>query len=173
MCKISRKYLKLICSLIVFTLFGCQNSQNNTWQLVYKNDNLGNPIQGDKEDLLRAVRNGQPIRIGSGGTFKQDSTTMSIEHIYEAQFLTILNDEDVYAQLLPIIGQNPFMEPDSTNITYRKTKWSIMVGSNGFSDRLTTTIGQDSILSQNQRTMWVSWFAQKNQSTNPLPLWKK
>ncbi|MEO0902567.1 MAG: hypothetical protein AAFY00_11330, partial [Bacteroidota bacterium] len=137
-------------------------------------DANGKTLFGEKQELLNAVRNGNPVKIGFGGQLRRD-TTLTIEHVFEAHFFTILNDSEVYAQMSPIIGQNPLIEKDTTNILFRNTQWNIIVGTNGFSDRLTMSLSQDTILSQNQRKMNVSWFVKKGngQSKNATPLWKK
>ncbi|MEM8847249.1 MAG: hypothetical protein AAGD17_09130 [Bacteroidota bacterium] len=163
--------------LLLIVLFSCETStstQENDWQLVYRNDANGKTLFGEKQELLNAVRNGNPVKIGFGGQLRRD-TTLTIEHVFEAHFFTILNDSEVYAQMSPIIGQNPLIEKDTTNILFRNTQWNIIVGTNGFSDRLTMSLSQDTILSQNQRKMNVSWFVKKGngQSKNATPLWKK
>ena len=163
--------------LFLIVIFSCETStstQENDWQLVYRNDADGKTLFGEKQELLNAVRNGNSVKIGFGGQLRRD-TTLTIEHVFEAHFFTILNDSEVYAQMSPIIGQNPLIEKDTTNILFRNTQWNIIVGTNGFSDRLTMSLSQDTILSQNQRKMNVSWFVKKGdgQSKNAMPLWKK
>ena len=161
--------------LFLILCFGCTSSTAEPqWQLIYKNDANGNSVFGDKQDLIRAVRNGNPIKIGYGGKLRSDST-LTLEHVFEAHFFTILNDEEVYAQMQPIIGQDPLIEKDTTHIIFRETQWNILVGTNGFSDRLTMSLSQDSILGHNQRNMNISWFVKKNEQTDmgtANPLWK-
>ncbi|WP_435623088.1 hypothetical protein [Flagellimonas sp.] len=149
------------------------SSEEAKWQLIYKNSADGTPLFGNKQDLLNAIRNGNPVKIGFGGQLRKD-TTLTIEHVFEAHFFTILNDTDVYAQMLPIIGQTPLIEKDTTNIVFRETHWNILVGTNGFSDRLTMSLAKDTILGHNQRNMNVSWFVKQGPSSEEkgIPLWK-
>ncbi|MEM9361972.1 MAG: hypothetical protein AAGA43_05010 [Bacteroidota bacterium] len=163
--------------LLLMVLFSCEtftSTPENDWRLVYRNDANGETLFGEKQELLNAVRNGNPIKIGYGGQLRSD-TTLTIEHVFEAHFFTILNDSEVYAQMASIIGQNPLIEKDTTNILFRNTQWNIIVGTNGFSDRLTMSLARDTILAQNQRNMNVSWFVKKGDraSRNAMPLWKK
>ena len=168
------KKIGLILAFIFCLSCGSSSStEEATWQLVYRNGSDGTPLFGSKQDLLNAIRNGNPVKIGYGGQLRNDST-LTIEHVFEAHFFTILNDTDVYAQMLPIIGQTPLIEKDTTNIVFRETHWNILVGTNGFSDRLTMSLTKDSILGHNQRNMNVSWFVKKDTSNKEegIPLWK-
>ncbi|MEM9078052.1 MAG: hypothetical protein AAGC43_13490 [Bacteroidota bacterium] len=167
----------LVWVLALVFCIGCGNSpskEDAKWRLIYKNSANGTTLYGSKQDLMNAIRNGSPVKIGFGGQLRKD-TTLTIEHIFEAHFFTILNDTDVYAQMLPIIGQNPLIEKDTTNIVFRETHWNILVGTNGFSDRLTMSLTKDSVLGHNQRHMNVSWFVRQEDfgEQDAIPLWKK
>lgn len=77
------------------------------WRMVYAVDSAGKPTFGQKQDLLAAVRAGLPIRVGWGITWRlSDGTAGGVEHVAEATFLTIHQDE-VFAQIAPILGQAP------------------------------------------------------------------
>ncbi|WP_350293534.1 hypothetical protein [uncultured Croceitalea sp.] len=159
--------------ILVIIVLGCQSiPHQKDWVLVYKNNAFGEALEGNKMELVNAVRNGSPVRVGFGGRLRSDST-LTIEHIFETQFITILNDNEVYAQMEPIIGQNPLIEKDTTNILFRHTQWNIIVGTNGFSDRITMTLNRDSVTSQNQKNMSASWFVKKGVENDkkPIPLW--
>ena len=119
----------------------CQTSTlvDSGWQLVYKNDANGNAVYGNKAELLDAVRLGYPIRIGWGGT--------RVEHVADADFLTIFNGDEVFAQIKPIIGQRPQMSDDSLKIAFRpNNKWVKIAGTNGYSTSLMTNYLQDTIV---------------------------
>ena len=60
------------------------------WQLVYRNGPNGETLAGNKADLLEAVRNGYPIRMG-WGIRRTSDTTKSVEHVADAIFMTIAN----------------------------------------------------------------------------------
>ena len=139
------------------------NSKSNTikWQLIYKNDKDGKAIFGTKETLIEAVRNGEKIRVGWGGRRTND-TTKSVEHFADAKFLTISNSKEVFAQIDPIIGQHPDLDSDTLSINFRDSfQWSIIVGSNGFSDRLNINVLKDSVTGHRNRATEVSWFVKK------------
>jgi hypothetical protein len=78
-----------------------------SWHLVYATDQLGAPTFGTKDALLRAVRAGQPIRVGWQVAWRQgDGRSGVLEHVAGASFLTI-HEGEVFAQLAPILGQVP------------------------------------------------------------------
>jgi hypothetical protein len=80
---------------------------SGTWRLVFATDTAGRPSNGEKADLLRAVRAGQPIRVGWQLPFRlPDGAAGLLEHTASASFLTIHHGE-VFAQLAPILGQTP------------------------------------------------------------------
>lgn len=165
---------QLLFSLIILCLVvGCQQITNPEWKLVYRHDNDGNKLSGSKQELRDAVRKGYPIRVGFGGRSRSD-TTISVEHVADAKFLTIANGEEVFAQVDPIIGQNPDLEADTVTIQFRDSlEWCIIIGTNGQSDRITTNRLKGKVQGQTSRKMTASWFALLPPSDNNkvLPLW--
>lgn len=154
-----------ILALFILIAFGCSENQTEKtlkdkvgWQLEYRNDSSGNTEFGSKKDLIKAVRMGLPIRIGFGGRRVRDSTK-SVEHVADIHFLTIANGEEVFGQIRPIIGQNPDLDSDTLSISFRKNyEWILLAGTNGFSERMTTSRIKDSVISSNYRRMKASWF---------------
>jgi len=163
--------MRLLPYLILFSLFtSCQSSTPTTsgWQLVYKNDANGQAIFGKKEQLLDAVRLGYPIRIGWGSN--------RVEHVADADFLTIFNGTEVFAQIKPIIGQRPQVNGDSLKIAFRaNNQWLKMAGTNGYATSLMTDYLQDTIVGNNERFSATTWYV--NYPANPQnivarPLWR-
>ena len=83
----------------IVLLLGCEKKpeehkadSSDSWQLLYRNDDEGNPVFGNKQELLDAARKGYPIRIGFGHRRLND-TTKSVEHVADAHFLTITNSK--------------------------------------------------------------------------------
>lgn len=166
----------LLVLLICISCTTNQKESTNTisssgWELVFRNDSKGKVVFGDKEKLIDAVRNGYPVRLGFGDRRPND-TTKSVEHVAEAEFLTITNTQEVFAQLKPIVGQNPDL--DSLKITFRENlSWTFMGGTNGFSDRLTRDVINDSIVGHQSRPTAISWYVNFPSQPNTVaaPLW--
>jgi hypothetical protein len=93
--------------VIALALSRALEAQQPQWHLIYAVDSLGQRLSGDKNQLLTAVRAGQPVRVGFGVSWRlPDGTPGGVEHVAEASFLTIHHGE-VFAQLPPILGQAP------------------------------------------------------------------
>ena len=158
-------YFILLCVLI-----SCQSPTPTTsgWQLVYKNDVNGQALFGKKEQLLDVVRLGYPIRIGWGSN--------RVEHVAPADFLTIFDGQEVFAQIKPIIGQAPQVNGNSLKISFRtNNNWVKMASTNGFSAGLMTDYMQDTIVGGGERYTATTWYV--NYPANPIqiearPLWR-
>lgn len=131
---------------------------NQGWSLVYKHDKQGQPLFGDKQKVIEAVRNGLSVKIGYGG----QSNTRSIEHVAEAQFLTILSVSDtieVFAQISPIMRQGPFRLKDTVGIKLRPGyKWLTAIGTNGMCSNVMVNTFLDSIDGSNENRRAANWF---------------
>lgn len=102
------------------------------WRLLYATDSAGRSTHGAKAALVRAVRTGQPIRVGWKVPWRTaDGTGGVLEHAASASFLTIHHDE-VFAQLAPILGQAPSArEPRVQLRTTNPQLWYGLVGTTG------------------------------------------
>ena len=161
----------LLAIAVAFTLLSCTTEKHdeplNEWKVVYKNDGDGNPLFGKKSDLINAVRSGYPIRIGWGMRSRRDST-VTIEHVAEAKFLSIINGDEVFGQIDRIIGQRPEIKSDSIKIYFReKNQWVKMAGSNGFSTAIMYDYVNDSLVNFGQaRKSTTTWFVQYSNKIN-------
>ena len=159
--------------LIFLMLFfsSCQGVEksNTGWQKVFQNDAEGNAIYGDKSNLIDAVRLGYPIRIGWGGR--------RVEHVADADFLTILNGE-VFAQIKSIVGQAPSIQNDSVKIRFRlQNHWTKMAGTNGYYTSIMTDYFQDTLVGggvdRYTATTWYVLQPDHDLDIKALPLWRK
>ena len=103
---------KLLIPLFLITLLGVTKAfaqLENNWTLIYVNDEEGREVTGNKQDLIRAVQNADDIKV-SWVHLISEEPLQKVEHTAEANFLTIINDETVLAQLKPFIGQSPDFE---------------------------------------------------------------
>ena len=130
------------------------------WKLVYKNDTYGKPLSGDKEILLKLVRNGSPIRVG-WSSFRKNDPTKGVEHTIDANFLTIANKTEVFAQLKPFYGQRPDLTSDTITFTLVPTKLSWILGTNGTRQSMHIKQGDSIVTSQKPKPFGydISWYA--------------
>ena len=161
-------------SILVFFIFliSCapQSSSTSGWQKVYKNDEHGIGQFGDKQDLLDAARLGYPIRIGFGSN--------RVEHVADADFLTIFDNKELFAQIKPIFGQAPMVHGDSLKIRFRtENHWVMIAGTNGYFTSMMNNYVQDTLVGGNaDRYRPATWYV--NYPTHQLdieatPLWRK
>jgi len=129
------------------------------WQLVFRNGPDGETISGSKSELLEAVRNGYPIRMG-WGIRRASDTTKSVEHVADAVFMTIANGTEVFAQTVQIIGQAPDLNSSDIKMRFREqNKWVKMAGTNGYSTGLMVNYLQDTLVNYGQdRKAGTSWY---------------
>ncbi|MEL6371605.1 MAG: hypothetical protein AAFY84_01200 [Pseudomonadota bacterium] len=119
----------IILALLSFGLCACVSVSESDeiiaisgWELVYANDAEGNEVEGNKDDLIRAVRDGQPVRVYFGGG--------RVEHVADAQFLTVFEGE-VFAQIEAIDAQRPMTEPARIEFRDPGQEWRAITGTNG------------------------------------------
>lgn len=155
-------------------LTSCQvapdSSSNAGWQKVFQNDENGKPVYGDKSKLMDAVRLGYPVRIGWGSS--------RIEHVADADFLTIFEGEEVFAQIKTIVGQQPAIEGDSLKVRFRiANQWTKIAGTNGYTTSFMTDYLADSIAGggtdRYSATTWYVLYPEHQLNIEVRPLWRE
>lgn len=146
------------------------NQSNEGWQLVFKNNENGQTTYGDKSKLIDAVRLGYPVRIGWGGN--------RVEHIANADFLTIFEGKEVFAQINTVVGQEPRIDEDSLKIRFRmQNHWTKISGTNGYSTGFVTNYFQDTLvgggIDRYTTTAWYVLYPNRQSEIEPYPLWRK
>lgn len=158
----------------LFLLVACacqvQEESRSGWQKVFQNDADGTTLFGDKAQLMDAVRLGYPIRIGWGST--------RVEHVADADFLTIFEGEEVFAQIRTIMGQAPAIEGDSLVVRFRtQNHWTKIAGTNGYSTGLMSDYMKDTIVGggvdRYTPTTWYVLYPDHQLPIEARPLWRK
>lgn len=162
----------IVLIILSFFLISCkqENQSNGGWQLVFKNNEKGQTKFGDKSKLIDAVRLGYPVRIGWGGN--------RVEHIANADFLTIFEGKEVFAQINTVVGQEPRIDGDSMKIRFRiQNHWTKIAGTNGYSTCFMTNYFQDTLagggMDRYSTTAWYVLYPGKQSVIEPFPLWRK
>jgi len=129
---------------------------NFDWTLIYQNDENGNRVLGDLNKLINAVRNGEPIRIG----WKIEHPTnkgIKVEHFADAQFITVLSDSVVFAQIEPIVGQTPDIKDKFVSLK-ENTTWAFCASSLGKNDSMNINTKTGDIIDHKQWKSGIKWF---------------
>ena len=151
--------------LLLFTFScstdGAKNNLEHGWSLVYKHDKNGRQIFGSKQNVIDAVRNGLSVKVGYG---MQRRDKRTIEHLAEAQFLTVINVKDtteVFAQISPIMRQGPFRLQDTIGIKLVPGfQWLTAIGTNGMCSNVMVNTFEDTSDGSNQKRRGANWFVQ-------------
>lgn len=151
------------------------------WTLVYKNSHNGETLYGSKEELIYALRSGSPLRVGFGG-HREGDTLRSIEHLADAEFISIANSKEVFAQISTVIGQRPNLDEKPYSMEFHEDrKFSMIASTNGSTSSLTIDFVIDTLHNTNTVNRGFSWYVQQaTHMTNgdqreppPVePLWK-
>lgn len=159
-------------SLVIILFGACQtpNNSNEGWQKVFQNDEKGETIFGNKSELINAVRLGYPIRLGWGSN--------RIEHVTDADFLTIFEGEEVFAQINTIVGQVPRIDGDSLKVGFRmQNHWTKISGTNGYSTSVMIDYLNDTIVGggvdRYSSSTWYVLYPRHEIEIDARPLWRR
>ena len=143
--------MKKIVISLVFILFEV-SAFAQEWTLVYEHDAQGQAIQGNKQELISAVRAGKDIKLG----WKMGAGERSVEHYAEVQFLSIIKDE-VFGQITKILSQRPSLEKVTIEFL-ESTEWSMIASTSGKNATIMQNIHDDS-KKFSQTYLWGNkWF---------------
>lgn len=130
----------LIVGLTIFDDF----KECHPWQMVLKTDATGDTLFGSREELIKRLRNGDPLRIGWYSINPRDSS-QSVEHFLDAQFITIANQKEVFAQVTPFLGQKPNLHGDTLSIDLMPSRYTWILGSNGTIASISENYSRDTV----------------------------
>ncbi|MET1260695.1 hypothetical protein ABV409_15210 [Flagellimonas sp. DF-77] len=157
-------YYRILLWVIIGCLCSCRPEANKTaqeWRLVYKNDRHGQTLEGDKNALLEAVRQGGPIRVGWASR-RQSDTTKSVEHLVDAEFMTIANGKEVFAQITPFLAQRPDLTSDTLSMTLLPSHSYWILGTNGTISSVGHDYIKDTVITRAPSSFRhpIGWYAQ-------------
>ena len=126
------------------------------WQHVYTNDENGQTLEGNLQNLKDAIYDGASVRI-AWWHHRSGEDHPRVYHLADASFLTIQKDSIVYAQIRPIYGQVPDFN------TYKMTlkenlEWNFIGGTNGQMDAMTRNVITGVIVSHTFRKSSFRWY---------------
>ncbi len=149
--------MKIIKIFLLVALASTAQAQTPAWTLVYQNDADGNVLKGDIQLLINAVRKGLPIRVAWGYQRPSDPG-ISVEHVADAAFLTIMSQKLVQAQIEPIYGQRPMF--DEEYMAFRDNFWITIANTNGKSVTAIRNFTTGELEDQSIRQSKFTWYVQ-------------
>lgn len=123
-----------------------------SWRPVYVVGSDGNATCGTRDDLIRLVRAGSPVRIAWGGPLPQGG---GLEHAADVQLLTI-RDGHVFAQLDPVVVQRPASGGGLDLLTKEDMRFTALISTDG--QLSGGVLGRESI----RHPVAAAWFVPGN-----------
>jgi hypothetical protein len=108
---------------------GSHDAPAPAWRPLFQNDSAGHPLYGDKQTLLRAVKQGCPIRVAWGE--KLPDGTKDIEYA-TPDFTSLVNDSDLVVQFPASMIQTDYMHASTAFLkTDPPTTWRALMSTDG------------------------------------------
>jgi hypothetical protein len=127
------------------------------WRLVFVNGPDGRDVSGKREDLLRAIRRGSPVRVGWGEAAADGK--WSVEEYANTSFVNIMAGREVIAQIEPGLIQSSYIDPDKAGLKTPLVDWLAMIGTNGRFDAVTIDRKSGEQLRRLVQRTTVYWYA--------------
>ena len=163
---IKSQFLILVLIVVLLVSLGEQVEENSSsiaskdWKLIYKNDEKGMPVFGDKEELISIARSGYPIQVGWFSRRRND-TTKTVEHTVNGDFLTIANGSELFVQTQPFFAQRPGLTSDTLSMSLLPIQYHWILGTNGLISSVSTDFTKDTVRAYPPSHFGyeLSWFA--------------
>lgn len=163
-------------SVLIFFIFilSCQNQSSSNWEVAFKNAKDETTLQGSKAELINAIRQGLPIKIGWGSKGKNHR----IEHLSDPIWLAVLDEQEVIAHLSPQVLSK--VEWDIPNANYSDAKmlyqeWRVVITTKGSFDAVWYDKKKDTLIKRVPQKHPITWFVKKEKgsSEKAIPLFEE
>lgn len=134
---------RLELAILMSICFLCANAQS--WQMIYKNDKNGDPLFGQKEDLIKAIREGKDVKIMTESPGQEYFTPA--ENIWIRNGVVTIQN----AQQVSVDGNSMTIQKDAYN-------WIIMVNTEGVRQMSRWRLGEHTNKGDNSDRVNVTWF---------------
>jgi len=124
---------KLMLFLLVLLAFISFSTSRTTapagWRPVFQNDVSGHTLSGNKKALLRAVKQGCPIRVAWGERLPDGTTDIEYS---TPDFISLVNDSDLVVQFPASAIQTDYMNAHKSFLkTDPPTVWKALMSTDG------------------------------------------
>ena len=163
--------------VLLFLFFSCQPtgfSGHSTWKPIYKHDEKGNPIFGNKEELINGIRAGQSLRIGWGWKKEIGDSIVILEHVADPIFVTILQEKEVSAIINAHPLLNNYRSLNGQNFREEGDIWQCVLTTTGTFNAKLFDRQQDTLLRDWPQRHRMTWFLEtsKLESNHITPLYQ-
>ena len=130
------------------------------WRLVYRHDADGRPFAGTKDALLDAVRRGAALRFAWGFSGQSAGQPVSVEHVAEPVFVSIMKGDHVFVQLPEHIGQASYTDPAKARFDQPSVMWRGLMGTDGTFDAVMIDRATGKEVRRLPQRAGLAWFAE-------------
>jgi hypothetical protein len=147
---------------------GSRTSLSPSWHPVFQNDLNGRTAYGDKSALLKAVKQGCPIRVAWGE--KIDDGTTDIEFA-APDFTSLVNDSDLVVQFPASMIQTDYMNAHRALLkTDPPIAWRALMCTDGHYHQFHTDLRTGAVTRIMYLRAWMMWYVYSPGANNePIP----
>lgn len=130
------------------------------WRVMYRHDAEGRPLAGAKDDLLAAIRRGDPVRIAWGGAFRgRDGTRLSVEHSADPVFVTITGGVEVVVQVPEHVAQAAYHVEPTAGFDKGAVMWRGLFSTTGRFDAIWVDRASGQEVRRRPQKAAIAWLA--------------
>lgn len=144
---------------VVSTSWCAANVRAPQWVMLYRSGHNGEALAGSKQALLAAIRSGQPIQVGWGLSLQREERSISVEHLISPVFLTIVNGDEVSAQLPEHIAQRGYASVDGAYFDDPAVMWRGLISTQGSFDAVWTNRATGVEVRRSPQRAAFTWYA--------------
>lgn len=150
----------------------CNNSNKDVpatrdplWRSVFRTGVNGEELSGSRDNLLMAVRAGLPIRVGWGLSRERDGKTISVEHVADPVFVTIVNSDEVVVQLPEHISQKSYWNANQAFFDEPAVMWRGILSTTGTFDAIWVNRTTGETIRRSPQRAAFTWYAMQSPKT--------
>ncbi len=171
-------WLCIACTVFISSCSSPQQESTSSggWRSVYKNDEDGSPIRGDKDELIRAIRNGYDVRVGWGWEHTIGDSLVRLEHMAEPLFTIVIQEKHVSV----VIDAHPllknYFDIDQQSFREGGAIWQTVLTTQGTFNAQVYDRSSGELLKDWPQTHQMTWFVDypnTAQYETNIPLYEK
>ncbi len=143
--------------LLLITSCNIGNQQQHDWRIALQTTKTGEVVDGSKQELITAIRNGADLKIGWGHKGKNHS----IEHLSEPIWLAILDEKEVLAKLHPQYSSSlnwDSLQGNHADSSILNEEWRVVLSTKGNFDAIWYDRKKDTLIKRVPQNHAMTWF---------------
>lgn len=188
---IIRRTEKIVVFTAVAALAACQSETFATnqstavapsvspWRLMLAHDRNGAVLDGDRSNIIGAVRSGCQVRV-AWGSARTEPPRRSVEHVSDVKWITVRNGDQVFAQIgdflinLAALGEPAEDHPRREEFggTQHVVEWRATLSTDGSFNAVWYKPHSGEFVTRRPQNHPMRWYADC-QPDNPSPLYQE